>query len=399
MELLQEVSYESNPLLTQIEKEFQHLIDDMNKFYGGMKKRKMNPHSPQAIYNYYYSNRPDKDEVRFTQFNSHLKKIEDLVKEMFHFRSVTIEFQMYSIYGPHTIPRNRTMITVPVYQSDGSSSIAQLRDVGSMAKDGSVRYLVGYPSTIKASKKGILDTSDSIVCDVKLMAYEKLLPKHYVAILLHEIGHNLDVRYINIDVKNDAKMIKVIKTASKDSSIRRLPNTLTVLMKVIKERIKNKREYSDIFGDQVERVGRAVQYGGINKHGEMFADSLPTAFGYGPALVEALHILSNDFKNLIDFKKTRNLFDIYSNYKRALQIASKLTAREKDVHGTNAYRMKVIIKQLEDDLASTRDSAIKRRIKENLEELKQISDDIINEPDRSEELKRMLKAWVDHIEV
>ena len=131
----------------------------------------------------------------------------------------------------------------------------------------------------------------------------------------------------------------------------------------------------------------------------MIADALPTAYGYGPALIQALHILGNRIDDFGDFKETNSLVRTYFNYQKAVAIAASLDKREGDVHGSSIYRLKMVMKQLEEDLEKTTDSKLKKRIRNNLKELQEIIDTIVNDPSKSKELQQLLRAWVDGIQL
>lgn len=391
---MSEASYKTSSILKDMEKVFKQLIDYYSKFEQNMKKNNLDPNNPSDVYNYYYSYQPEKDKFRYTQFNEYLKTIEDLVKKMFRFRSVNIEFQIICIYGPHTYVGNKTIMTIPVVFRDGTKRIINTRDVGIRDKDG-VKYRVGYPTTLKASAAGIVDENNSINIDIKLDMHEKFQPKHYVAILLHEIGHNIDIDVINADVKNDGKMINVISTALNDNKMK-VPGKISVFAKLLKERMINHHKYSKIAGDILEKVGGNISTGGDDKHSELFADALPTSFGYGPALAEALNIFSNDIGN-VNFSNKDNIISIYMNYLKALNMASRIQKREIDVHGSHIYRIKKMIESLESDLKKTKDTTLKRRILSNIRDLNKMIDSIIHNDNIPDEVYQMLNAWVNSI--
>lgn len=396
LELLTEASYKHSTTLDQIEKDFKNLIDYTMQFYNNMKKRKLDPSNPNDIYQYYFTNLPEKDQFRYSQYNEYLKNIEDKIKKMFKFRSVNIGFQLLNIYGPHTRIDHKQIMSVPVLHKSGYYSIEDFPDLGVITWNGNkVKYQIGYKTTLKASDTGIVDTNDAITLDVNLMMYENMEPKHYVAILLHEIGHNLDIERINADVKNDSKMISVVSYAVKKSKLDQLPGTVSIFFRLLGEKIKSNKSYQEILGDELEKVGKAIGHGtGDDKHSELFADALPNAYGYGPALIDALQKFGGDFGD-IKFKETKGLFSAYSNYKTAISLASRLQRREDDVHGTNMLRLRQLIASMEADLKICKDSKIKQRLKSNIKELKALADDIVNNADVPEEVHKMLAAWAD----
>lgn len=395
MQYMSEASYKSSSILKDVEKNFQQLIDYYGKFVNNMKKHNLDPNNPNHIYQYYYSYQPDKDKFRITQYNEYLKKIEDNIKKMFKFRSVQIEFQLISVYGPHTYVSNRSMMSVPVMFGDGTRRILDLRDVGVRTTDDGVKYKVGFPTTLKATADGIVDENNSVTLDIKLMLHEKFDPKHYVAILLHEIGHNIDTNTINANVKNDSKMISVISTALNDPK-NKVPGKIAMFAKLLKERISNNKEFKKAAGDILKVVGSNIKTGGDDKHSELYADALPTAMGYGPALAEALNMYSKDLGNY-KFSQKDGVFAVYGNYLKALEMAGRIQRREKDVHGTHVYRIKKMIDSLEEDLKTTKDSALKRRISSNIKELNKILEEIIHNDDIPDEVYQMLHAWVSSI--
>ena len=402
-QLMLEASYQDSPILKKIEKLFGNIQDSVMRFYDGMKARKMDSNSIQQIYDYYFSTAPDIDGTRFTQYNSDLKEIENLVKEMFHFRSVQIGLLLISYYGSSTRVYSKTIMTVPIIRGE-QRKIVDFIDVGSVVKgeDGKVRYKIGYPTTLTADKKGIIDTNNAITVSIKLALYKTLTPKHYVAILLHEIGHNLDYETININVKNDSQFIHALHTYEKESTLEDKPiPKFKMLWKLIRERdFKNKEHYTDAMKKIAADMGNSIGFGGSNKRSEMFADALPTAYGYGPALIEALRVMSPDMSlEDNDIKNSKSLFQAYKNYLTLFDIAAGLDSRESNVHGSNIYRTKMIIAQLQRDLNNTEDSRLKKRMKENIKELEKIIEDILNEKRDSDEIQELIRAWVNHIDV
>lgn len=399
-DLFLEAAYESSPTLKKVEGLFGKIHSDVLAFYDGMKKHDLNPDRVQDVYNYYYSTLPDTDGTRFTQYNDNLKQIEDLIKKMFHFRSVRIDFRMICYYGPHTSVVDKVIMTVPVIIGE-QKVIRDYIDIGKLQTlpNGKARYRVGYRSELKASQKGLVDTSDAIVVRVNMEMDKRLEPKHYVGILLHEIGHNLDIERLNIDVKNDSKFIKVLSTYGKRSSLNPIPS-MKILFTLLKERNNAKKShYTDALIKQMEKIGSSIGYGGEDKRSELFADALPTAYGYGPAMIEAINILSPDIRKNDKLKQTKGLFSAYKNYTKALQVAARLGRREGNVHGSNMYRLKSIMAQLQKDLAECKDSKIKARLKENIKELNKIIEAMVNEKGNTAEMKALLQAWVDHIDV
>ena len=385
-----EASYKTSPILKDVEKQFKKLIDYYLRFANNMKKHDLDPNNPHDLYKYYYSDTPEKDKFRYTQFNEHVKTIEDLIKKMFKFRSVKIEFQLISVYGPYTTIESRTAMSIPVMFNDGTKRILDLRDVGVKEADG-VKYKVGYPTTLKASADGIVDEGNSVTIDVRMMMHEGFEPKHYVAILLHEIGHSIDIDAINATVKNDSKMIKVISTAVNDAK-KYVPGKITVFATLLKERITNKNHYRDIIGDILADVGSNIVTGGDDKHSELIADALPTAFGYGPALAEALHKYTTDLGD-VTFSMKDGIIPVYNNYLKAIGLASRLQKSENDVHGTHIYRMKKMIASLENDLKTVKNSAIRRRITANINDLNDMIEKIIHNENIPDEVYQMLNAW------
>lgn len=390
-----EASYKTSPILKDVERNFANLIEYYNKFAENMRKRNLDPNNPYDLYQYYYSDSPEKDKFRYTQYNEYLKNIENLIKKMFKFRSVKIQMQLISIYGPHTVVGHRAIMTIPIVFSDGIRRVLDLRDVGTKEKNG-VKYRVGYATTLKASDTGIVDTNDSISIDINMMMHKDFKPKHYVAILLHEIGHNLDIQMINAQVANDSKMIRVISTAANDTE-KKIPNKVAVFASLLKERMLHQKDYREVIGDILKDVGSNIHTGGQNKYSELISDALPTAFGYGPALAEALHMYRTDLGE-VDFSSKDNLFSIFGNYLKAIRLASNIQKYEDDEHGSHIYRIKKMIEQLEDDLKKTKDSSLKRRIRSNIKELNDMIENIIHNDKIPDEVYKMLDAWVNTIQ-
>jgi hypothetical protein len=393
-----EAVYKDNSNLKKIEKEFEAIIKETNAFYDGMRQNRLNPSDPSHIIAYYYSKTPERDGTRITQYNNHLKTIEDLVKKTFHFRDVRVEFQLFSIIGAHTIPAHKTMFYIPVMFRDKKVRVMELDDIGT-TKDGQ-KWKIGYPTTIEASIDGIIDTNNAINVNIKLQMYKDVTAREYVAIMLHEIGHNLDITFIDIEVKNDKKMIKVMDTVAKRPSSKPLPNAIQVLFDVAKRRIVDKEDYESSMSDILVKLAKKVQYGGKHQRGELLADMLPTAFGYGPDLIRALNKLSPDVSSKYNKSlEIKHIFQVMSTYNQAIEILGKLSDREGSVHGSNVHRMGVILKQLEDDLKRTKDSKLRARIIANMNDLKKIHEEMLNDPEKSNILSNLFRAWVEHIKV
>lgn len=401
---LQEAAYSNSAGFKTIESEFEKLAKQVIDFYEAMKKRKLDPKSSVDVYKYYYSSLPDKDGVRVSNWNEHTKKIEDIVKKIFKFRSVKIDFQVYSYYGPHTPLGNRIIMDIPVIRKyEGSQStiyvgsVESQPDLGEISLvKGNIKAKIGYPTELKASKKGVVDAGDGIEVYVKMCIDERLSGREYVAILLHEIGHNIDADIANIQIKNDSQMIDAIKTNTRDSKVKSLSKGLSAIFKILNQ--KKKRPYQDVLNELAEEMGKSTGYGGNDKRGELYADALPTAYGYGPDLVRALNKLSPDVKSEKG-KPNTGLIRAYRSYRDMLKIVSRIDYREQDEHGSNLYRAKTMIKQMKEDLEKTKDSKIKRRLKQNIAETEKLIQEMIDSPENSEEVKKLLQVWVDNMDL
>lgn len=82
-----------------------------------------------------------------------------------------------------------------------------------------------------------------------------------------------------------------------------------------------------------------------------------------------------------------------------LKIVSRIDYREQDEHGSNLYRAKTMIKQMKEDLEKTKDSKIKRRLKQNIAETEKLIQEMIDSPENSEEVKKLLQVWVDNMDL
>lgn len=108
------------------------------------------------------------------------------------------------------------------------------------------------------------------------------------------------------------------------------------------------------------------------EYSEAFADNFARMYGYGPQLMSGLHKmqLSNETYRNSRIKKEKA---------RQAAIMQFTQALLKDVHKTDIHRVRALIKEYNDDINDPNTPpAVKKQLKEDLEELEKVLDQYLN---------------------
>lgn len=292
------------------------------------------------------------DPEKFFKHNV-FKKLEDVLMDIFGFRSVIIE-PLQEKYDRKNDEFESKMMNAFIYNMDR------------------------YPIEGLLTDKGFYDKSKSTYIHIILTLgiIRNLEANELTAVLLHEFGHGIDPALVTISY-TDTNILTKYLTDRKDkltdkekerkknlgeslivSIIYLLVLTLPILWdwfrklifgkdKVRKDKMKKIEYVIKKDKDKFNRIDMA----------EAYADNFARMYGYGPELMKALKKLNKEnFKDLSRIK--------LESWRESALIHITI-AMIKDEHKTDIHRIKNLIKEYENDI---NDKNIPKKVKEQMEE-------------------------------
>lgn len=246
-----------------------------------------------------------------------------------------------------------------------------------------------YPIDGLVTDKGFYDKTHSIYLEVhiSLGIIRILTAEELLAVLIHEIGHNIDPALVNIKYTEVNILSKYLtdRKGSLTDSEKKLRDkkgfieiltvlllsiaflTINALFTWIKELFIGKEKLEE---QKLEKIRDAVKKDKDEfertSYSEAFADNFARMYGYGSQLISALKKLSKDMNDHIN-----------SRYKKEKQrqevIVNITTYLIKDVHKTDIHRAKALIKEYYNDINDPNTpEKVKKQLKEDVTELEKI---------------------------
>ena len=292
------------------------------------------------------------DPEKFFKHNV-FKKLEDVLMDIFGFRSVIIE-PLQEKYNSKNDEFESKMMNAFIYNMDR------------------------YPIEGLLSDKGFYDKSKSTYIHIILTLgiIRNLEADELTAVLLHEFGHGIDPALVTISYTDTNILTKYLtdrKDKLTDKEKERTKNLsgaviLTILYllafsipiiwdwvmklifgkaKVREDKMKRIKYVMKKDKDKFNRIEMA----------EAYADNFARMYGYGPELMKALKKLNKEnFKDVSRIK---------IEALREYLLLGITVAMIKDEHKTDIHRIKNLIKEYENDI---NDNKTPKKVKEQMEE-------------------------------
>lgn len=282
--------------------------------------------------------------------------------------------------------------------------------------------------------RGFYDSSNSTICFVELStgllkeSFE-LTAREFVAVILHEIGHNFDYSNFHIidyfmyccetlgAVKSYVKYNMSIQDRNREI-MNEYEDTRDASEEIYNNQ-KKRDEYAKKFEDDIEKaanrengeLAKKVLVKQLKKSlaflikpllhlinmgahkGEQFADSFPTAYGYGLELGTSLEKMDRNYlpnrKN--PTKSNIIMDDLYQLKSEQLQIAIG------ECHGTDQERIKMVIKKLKRDLRrKDYPDGMKKEVEKEIAKVERFYNTVVHaQPDDKLRLTKMYRTFVD----
>lgn len=383
----------------------QPIIDDFKAIQDDLNKQISMQEDRDSLYDDWKKNGGTKptlakfDPVKFWK-DPKFKKLEDDIQKIFGFRSVII---------------------MP-YKERYSSKQKEFESYEFNAFTYSINR---YPIEGLVTNSGFYDKSRSITLEahISLGIIKNLTVDEIVAVLLHEIGHNIDpalmdIKYTEINVlsKYLTNRKGAISNAEKKAVDKRHGVASEILVPLIVFGLyainailiilTNVFPHGKGFINKtVERLRKQVRNDkeGFNPYNstEAFADNFARMYGFGPAL-------ASSFKKMQSY--TNKHLDSWIALERERQdvMLRIIENTLKDVHKTDIHRYRSLIREYEKELADPDIPAkVKKAIKEDKDEMEKLLDEyldsftelqnrinqMINEELKDKEIGESLTKW------
>ena len=292
------------------------------------------------------------DPEKFFKHNV-FKKLEDVLMDIFGFRSVIIE-PLQEKYNSKNDEFESKMMNAFIYNMDR------------------------YPIEGLLSDKGFYDKSKSTYIHIILTLgiIRNLEANELTAVLLHEFGHGIDPALVTISY-TDTNILTKYLTDRKDkltdkekertknlsgtvilSIIYLLAFSIPIIWDWVMKRIFGKDKIRE---DKMKRIKYVIKkdkdkFNRIEM-AEAYADNFARMYGYGPELMKALKKLNKE-----NFKE---LSRIKIEALRETMLLGITVSMIKDEHKTDIHRIKNLIKEYENDI---NDNKTPKKVKEQMEE-------------------------------
>lgn len=259
------------------------------------------------------------------------------------------------------------------------------------------------------TEEGFYDKTHTLVTEINISAgaFEKCTARELVALFLHEFGHNIDpklvdIKYTGIDeIVNSITGKKMVNSSNGKHGFSDLGIlvgyfggiAIYIIMLALGSFVKYIIDYFRPEEKRLERLKKSLKYTKLimdkNKNIEAFADNLTRMYGYGKDLISALNIIGDEYDKVTLRGSERNRQRIIEN-----MIRNSVS----DIHGTDIQRARALIKEYEDDL---KDPNIPKKIKDNIQKdldgLKEMYEMYTKTPD---EFKNKMNAMIkDQLEL
>lgn len=306
------------------------------------------------------------------------KELENVIKETFGFRSVEIE-PWIERYDTATKTFDSYEINCYTWRN------------------------IRYPVEGLVSEKGFYDHTHSLnICiRISLGLINIVEPEEVLAIILHELGHNIDPALMDIKYTQTNILAKYISDREetfteeeddyiKNSEINKSSAFIEVLFCMIMflpfiiiliSEIIYRLKYF-FMGTEKVQEGKLKEIANMLKNdkrfnrqnnSEAFADNLPRMYGYGVPLMSAMNKMSKDWESKINsrYKLERDRADTM------LEITKYCI---KGVHRTDIHRIHSLIREYKADIADPNiPKEVKKQIENDLKEMEIILDSYLND--------------------
>lgn len=256
---------------------------------------------------------------------------------------------------------------------------------------------VRFPIDGLVTDKGFYDSTHSLNVEIgiTLGLLNDFSSEEVLAILLHEFGHGIDpavmdIKYTQVNILSkyltdrEGKLNDEEKKCLKDSFtpefvvlalVLLLSGIYTLALKLwnwIKQILIGKEKIQqqklDRFKKMIKDKGRFTR----QAHSEAFADNFPRMYGYGPHLASAFKRFGDDLEKRIVSRYNRET-------RREEAILSITESALKGVHKTEVHRIHALIREYKVDLEDPNiPAAVKKNLKEDMEEMEKILDKYLN---------------------
>ena len=335
-----------------------------------------------------------------------IKKLEDVVKDTFGFRTVQI-LPYIEKYRSKTDDFESTQLNCSTYFFDR------------------------YPIDGLVSDDGFYDKTHSISIDIRLsLGLIKLLtPAELTAVLLHELGHNIDPAMVTITYaktniiskyltdrkkelsKGEKKLIELKKNKKGfiSSTIGSLLVALGIaasfvtaiglmISAIFKGSKKNNEDADGRLNDSLmTKLKEAIKEDAKSEFGrkdytEAFADNFSRMYGYGPQLSSALGKM---YKKMDE--EVRSRFSREKDRQRC--IMDMIHNGLKNEHKTDVHRIKALIREYYEDINDPNTSKeVKKQLMDDVKEVEKVLDMYLNDFDAFQNnINRIISEEIDAV--
>ena len=323
------------------------------------------------------------------------KELENVIKDVFGFRAVQI------------IPY--------IEKYDSKSGLFESKEIQC-----STYMMDRFPIDGLVTDKGFYDNTHSIFLDIRISLgiIKSSEPGELTAVILHEIGHNIDPAIVSISYaktniiskyltdrvkelsKSEKKYMDKQKLRQKRgivasticgmlwaagvvaSFIAAISLIVSAIVNLIKDSTpggnKDKGTNGMLNSKMMEQLKEMIKNDAKTEFdrktfSEAFADNFARMYGYGPQLASSFNKMEKHFEKQINSR--------YAREKDRQRCIMNIVANSlKNVHKTDVHRIKALMKQYQDDINDPNiPEQVKKQLKEDLKEVEEVLDKYVND--------------------
>ncbi len=258
-----------------------------------------------------------------------------------------------------------------------------------------------FPIEGLVTDKGFYDKSHNIIMNIfiSLGLLKECSNEEIVAVFLHEFGHSIDPALVDISYTETNILSKYLTDRKKEITngekkfiskfkmnnsfigvVARLASTIGHKVNMTTRSLLNTFTGMKRFERKnLEKLRKLLENekGDFNRqnYGEAFADNFARMYGYGSQMASVLKKMDNDAE--------RRMKSRVKKEKERQQAIMEITEYcMKDEHKTNVHRIRSLIREYEIDLKDPNISdAVKKQLKEDLDEVKKVFNEYLNNYD------------------
>ena len=248
-----------------------------------------------------------------------------------------------------------------------------------------------YIDGLLSEERGFYDSTHSLNFHMEIYphAFIALTSRELLAVILHEVGHNLDPALVDIGYKDTNELVNYLGNKTTDEHVYRwiklhLEDIPFVgpLVALFRTAIGGTKNYEDRLKKSTENQLNLNKGWNYTNNIEAFADNIPRMYGLGKDLISGLVKIGEelDENEGYSFSYLENL--------RQNEILSCMAAMAdmNEEHGTIIHRIKSLLMEYDKELADPKiPKQLRKRIQEDRDGVYDLLQQLLNSPD---EVKR-----------